>query len=130
VDSTSLTKKLDDLSKKLLMEQQTANLSMNAKSDLMSSRLNNSCQDAIEKFTTMANQGMKIKDAQMRQWANFMLTPTAPKEMEDIDSGSSIYSENFEFRFEGLKKQRSKEEDNCNDGGSSVMSMIENFEKL
>jgi hypothetical protein len=129
VDSASLTKKLDDLSKKLLMEQQqTANLSVNAKSDLMSSRLNNSCHDAIEKFTTMANQGMKIKDAQMRQWANFMLS--APKEKEDVDSGSSIYSENFEFRFEGLKKQRSKCEDNNYNDGSSVMSMIENFEKL
>jgi hypothetical protein len=73
---------------------------VHAKSDLMSSRLNNSCQDAIEKFTTMANQGMKIKDAQMREWANFMLSA---KDEEIIDSASSIYSENFEFRFDGLK---------------------------
>ena len=42
------------------------------------------------------------------------------------DSASSIYSENFEFRFEGLKKQNSRDLDQ----ESSVMSMIENFEKL
>lgn len=89
----------------------------------MSSRLNDSCQDAIEKFTTMANQGMKIKDAQMREWANVMLI--APKEEEIDDYPSSIYSENFEFRFEGLIKQKSKGEKS-----DSVMSMIENFEKL
>jgi hypothetical protein len=106
VDSTSLTKKLDDLSKKLLQDH-SDNMSVQARSDLMSSRLNDSCQDAIEKFTTMANQGMKIKDAQMREWANVLLC--APKEDEDmVDSASSIYSENFEFRFEGLRKQKSK----------------------
>ena len=75
----------------------------------------------------MANQGKKIKDAQMREWANFMLS--APKDEEDIDSASSIYSENFEFKFDGLKKNLSKNEDNDNDSGS-VMSTIENFEKL
>lgn len=101
VDSTSLTKKLDDLSKKLLMDQ-SDNMSVHAKSDMMSSRLNDSCQDAIEKFTTLANQGMKIHDAQMREWANFMLSS---KEEEEIDSASSIYSENFEFRIDGLRRQ-------------------------
>ena len=41
-------------------------MSVQEKSDLMSSRLNDSCQDAIEKFTTMANNGVKIKDPHMR----------------------------------------------------------------
>lgn len=54
VDSTPLTKKLDDLSKKMLLEH-CDQMSIQAKSDMMSSRLNDSCQDAIEKFTTMAN---------------------------------------------------------------------------
>jgi hypothetical protein len=79
------------------------NMSIQARSDMMSSRLNDSCQDAIEKFTTMANQGKRIKDAQMKEWANVMLSGARLE--EDInDSASSIYSENFEFRFEGLKK--------------------------
>ena len=50
-----------------------------------------------------------------------------PREEEVMnDSASSIYSENFEFRFEGLKKKNSRDLDQ----ESSVMSMIENFEKL
>jgi hypothetical protein len=61
----------------------------------------------------------------MQEWANVMLS--GAREDEEInDSASSIYSENFEFRFEGLKKQNSREIDQ----DSSVMSMIENFEKL
>ena len=61
----------------------------------------------------------------MKEWANIMLShPREEEEMED--SASSIYSENFEFRFEGLKKQNSRNDDQ----ESSVMSMIENFEKL
>ena len=127
VDSTSLTKKLDDLSKKMLLDH-SDNMSIQAKSDMMSSRLNDSCQDAIEKFTTMANKGKVIKDAQMREWANSMLS--APREFEDIqDSASSIYSENFEFRFDGLRKQNSRDIDDI-ERESSVMGMIENFEKL
>lgn len=85
-------------------------MSIQARSDMMSSRLNDSCQDAIEKFTTMANQGKKIKEAQMQEWANVMLSG-AREDEEMKDSASSIYSENFEFRFEGLKKQNSRDID-------------------
>ena len=42
VDSTPLTKKLDDLSKRMLMDQDDK-MSIQARSDIMSSRLNDSC---------------------------------------------------------------------------------------
>jgi hypothetical protein len=125
VDSTPLTKKLDDLSKKMLAQQTSDKLFVQAKSDIMSSRLNDSCQDAIEKFTTKANHGMKIKDAQMREWANTMLADQQEDPEEFMDSASSVNSPNLEFRIDGFKKQEHKSND-----GSSFMSMIENFEKL
>lgn len=40
----------------------------------MSSKLNDSCQDAIEKFTSMADRGMKINDPQMAEWAKQILS--------------------------------------------------------
>ena len=65
----------------------------------------------------------------MREWAKSMLS--APREDEHMqDSASSVYSENFEFRFEGLHKQNSKDIEDIERESSSVMSMIENFEKL
>lgn len=61
----------------------------------------------------------------MKEWANVMLS--GAREEEDMnDSASSIYSENFEFRFEGLRKHHSRDMDQ----DSSVMSMIEKFENL
>jgi len=66
----------------------------------------------------------------MREWANSMLSASAPRENEDMqDSASSIYSENFEFRFDGLLKHNSKDIDDS-ERDSSVMGTIENFEKL
>jgi hypothetical protein len=93
-----------------------------AKSDLMSSRLNDSCQDVIEKFTTMANNGVKIKDPHMRQWADCLLSERKDEQM--VDSGSSGYSENFEFKINGFKQNPERDDE------SSVMSMIEHFEQL
>ena len=41
-----------------------------------------------------------------------------------VDSASSGYSENFEFKIDGFKQNPERDEE------SSVMSMIEHFEKL
>lgn len=55
----------------------------------MSSRLNDSCQDAIEKFTSMADKGMKINDPQMSQWANQILSSKKVHEEFDSNQGNS-----------------------------------------
>jgi len=58
----------------------------------------------------------------MQEWANYMLN----EQLDDIvDSASSIYSENFEFKIDGFDKKSSN-----GDVQPSVMSAIENFEKL
>ena len=60
-------------------------VSVQTRSDIMSSRLNDKCQDAIEKFTSMSDRGLKVNsNAQMSHWAEIILSKQG--EPEDDDS--------------------------------------------
>ena len=95
----------------------------------MSNKLNESCNDAIEKFTVMTNQGKKINEPQMRDWANQMLNGQGEYKFEKSVSADShsIFSDNYEFKFDNFKRDQSN---SSSEKMSRVMSTIENFEKL
>lgn len=80
---------LDAISREMIAADQKIDsdkVSVQTRSDIMSSRLNDKCQDAIEKFTSMSDRGLKVNsNAQMSHWAEIILSRQGEPEDDSED---------------------------------------------